>query len=116
MWLPLPNLPLISIKELSDRAWEIRKKVNDALFRMSDVAHRNKLWKSALADISSGASAGPFFDEGKVSEVVGSDARVPTARFPVVQREKVRGVDAARMSKVNAATAVSEKLALASVD
>ena len=58
--------------------------------------------------------SGRFFEESEVSEFVGDDHWIPTQRFEVVQKNKVRGVDSATSNGINMATVVTEKLELPS--
>ena len=115
IWAPRDDPLLSSPEDLAARAWEVREVVHSSLRRQRLHAHSQKLW-DAMADVSSGAAIGPFSSFPEVDAATGSKRWVPTARFPVVQKNKMRGVDAARMSTVNAATAITEKLALTSVD
>ena len=65
-----------------------------------------------MEDVAEGAAIGPFFEESEVSEFVGDDRWIPTQRFEVVQKNKVRGVDSATSNGINMATVVTEKLEL----
>ena len=49
-------------------------------------------------------AVGPFFEPGEVSRLVGSPCWVPTQRFEVVQRSKIRGVDSATANGINFAS------------
>ena len=51
-----------------------------------------------------------------VTEVVQQTDWVPTQRFEVVQKNKVRGCDSATTNLVNRATVITEKLQLPSTD
>ena len=62
------------------------------------------------------ACLGPFFSESEVTEVVQHQDWVPTQRFEVVQKNKVRGCDSATTNLVNRATVITEKLQLPSTD
>eukprot|EP00971_Amphidinium_carterae_P345185 6486004-Amphidinium_carterae.1 len=75
-----------------------------------------ELWKAALQDVEEGSCIGPLFSEVDVSMLTGTDRWIPTERFPVVQRNKVRGVDSATVNLINGATAVVEKLILPNID
>ena len=75
-----------------------------------------KIWESTLEDVKEGSCLGPFYDTDQVSELVGSPVWIPTQRFEVVQKNKVRGVDSATTNGVNMATRVVEKIELPSTD
>ena len=68
-----------------------------------------------MEDVEEAVSLGPFFNESQVSEIVGRPW-IPTQRFEVVQKNKVRGVDSATVNGINMASSVSEKLDLPSTD
>ena len=68
-----------------------------------------------MEDVEEAVSLGPFFTSSEVSSVVG-DPWIPTQRFEVVQKNKVRGVDSATVNGINTASSVSEKLDLPSTD
>ena len=78
--------------------------------------HSPKVWGATLEDVAEGAAVGPFFEESEVSEFVGDDHWIPTQRFEVVQKNKVRGVDSATSNGINMATVVTEKFELPSTD
>ena len=51
-----------------------------------------------------------------MSQFLGTEEWIPTQRFEVVQKNKVRGVDSATINGVNDATTITEKLGLPSTD
>jgi hypothetical protein len=59
--------------------------------------HAEKILESTLSDCDKGYTLGPYYTADEVSQVVGSDRWVPTPRFPVVQKGKVRAVDGATL-------------------
>ena len=59
---------------------------------------------------------GPFLSEQAVCDHLNTSRWIPTPRFPLVQKNKVRGVDGATCSGINGASQVTEKLALSSTD
>ena len=60
---------------------------------------------------------GPFWSEGEISDVLGTQEWVPTQRFEVHQKNKVRGCDSATtVNLVNVITQVLEKLQLPTTD
>ena len=65
-----------------------------------------------MEDVAEKVTVGPFYTVPEVSAFVGSEVWVPTQRFEVVQKNKVRGVDSATTNGVNMATEIQEKLDL----
>ena len=59
---------------------------------------------------------GPFGSEEEVSSFLGCEDWIPTQRFEVVQKNKVRGCDSATTNLINQATVITEKLQLPSTD
>ena len=117
-WAPdrKPHADYLSVESLRSRAWEFRSKVLKAIKRAPLTEHSPKVWEATLEDVAEGAAVGPFFEESEVSEFVGDDRWIPTQRFEVVQKNKVRGVDSATSNGINMATVVTEKLELPSTD
>ena len=111
-----PHADHLSVDSLRTRAWEFRSKVLRAIKRAPVTEHSPKVWEATLEDVAEGAAVGPFFEESEVSEFVGDDHWIPTQRFEVVQKNKVRGVDSATSNGINMATVVTEKLELPSTD
>ena len=111
-----PHADHLSVDSLRSRAWEFRSKVLKAIQRAPLTEHSPKVWEATLEDVAEGAAIGPFFEESEVSEFVGDDQWIPTQRFEVVQKNKVRGVDSATSNGINMATVVTEKLELPSTD
>ncbi|OLP84362.1 hypothetical protein AK812_SmicGene34786 [Symbiodinium microadriaticum] len=111
-----PHADHLSVDSLRSRAWEFRSKVLRAIKRAPLTEHSPKVWEATLEDVAEGAAVGPFFEESEVSEFVGDDHWIPTQRFEVVQKNKVRGVDSAASNGINMATVVTEKLELPSTD
>ena len=115
-----PHADHLSVDSLRSRAWEFRSKVLKAIKRAPLTEHSPKVWEATweatLEDVAEGAAVGPFFEESEVSEFVGDDHWIPTQRFEVVQKNKVRGVDSATSNGINMATVVTEKLELPSTD
>ena len=114
-WDILNNKPLIQEQELRDRAWEFSQKVLKNISKCEVTEHTEKVWESTMEDVEEAVSLGPFFTSSEVSSVVG-DPWIPTQRFEVVQKNKVRGVDSATVNGINTASSVSEKLDLPSTD
>lgn len=59
---------------------------------------------------------GPFQDEESVTKALATGDWIPTQRFEVVQKNKVRGCDSATTNLINQATQIIEKLQLATTD
>eukprot|EP00971_Amphidinium_carterae_P021391 422068-Amphidinium_carterae.1 len=110
------SAPAVPEVELHRRAWELRRRVLASVAKKGVTEHSDQLWKAAMQDVDEGSCFGPFFSEGDVTRHTGSDRWIPTERFPVVQKDKVRGVDSATVNLINGATAVVEKLVLPNID
>ena len=115
-WPPAPGGEAISISELRTRAWEFSAKVNKNVMRSEVSQHTEKVWEATMEDVEEKVSAGPFYDHSEVSKFVGGEGWIPTQRFEVVQKNKVRGVDSATVNGINMATRITEKLELPSTD
>ena len=106
----------MSLDELHGRAWEFHEKVLRNV-RSSEVTdNTQKIWDATMEDVEEGVTLGPFFSRDEVSKIVGADRWIPTQRFEVVQKNKVRGVDSATVNGINMATVIGEKLELPSTD
>ncbi|CAE7846640.1 unnamed protein product, partial [Symbiodinium sp. KB8] len=103
------------LKQIPDRHLRclLRGAPDDKPLELGTFFH---VWEATLEDVAEGAAIGPFFEESEVSEFVGDDRWIPTQRFEVVQKNKVRGVDSATSNGINMATVVTEKLELPSTD
>ncbi|CAE7729824.1 unnamed protein product, partial [Symbiodinium microadriaticum] len=83
---------------------------------LSELMNSVLVWESTMKDVQEGAAIRPFFDND-VSKLVGDgddDHGIPTLRFEVVQKSKVRGVDSATSNGINMATVRTQKLELPS--
>ena len=105
----------LPLEQLRQRAWEFSRKVNNNIAKCEVTENTQKVWDSTIEDVKDGVTLGPFFDKREVSSIVG-DPWIPTQRFEVVQKNKVRGVDSATVNGVNQATVITEKLVLPSTD
>jgi hypothetical protein len=103
-------------QQLEDRAWDFRRRTVQGVLKRGLDEHSKKIWDDTIEEVKAGFTVGPFFKDKEVQDFVNSEAWIPTPRFAVVQKEKVRGVDGATSSGVNLATIVSEKLQLTSTD
>ena len=75
-----------------------------------------KIWEATREDVREGATVGPFFSKAEVDKFLGVKDWIPTQRFEVVQKNKVRGVDSATVNGINMATKIVEKPDLPSTD
>ena len=116
-WPPYPKeQTVVPLEELQRRAWDIRKKIVQRVASLPVSANLPKLWEATMEDVHDGSCLGPFRDERSVTEALGSDDWIPTQRFEVVQKNKVRGCDSATTNLINQATLITEKLQLPSTD
>ena len=69
-----------------------------------------------MEDVQEGSCVGPLGSEQEVSDLLKVDDWIPTQRFEVVQKNKVRGCDSAATNLINRATVITEKLQLPSTD
>ena len=72
--------------------------------------------RATLEDVHEGSSLGPFESEEEASRALGQDDWIPTQRFEVVQKNKVRGRVSATTNLINHATVITEKLQLPYTD
>ena len=75
-----------------------------------------KIWEATLEDCQEGSCVGPWASEEEISSFLQCDDWIPTQRFEVVQKNKVRGCDSATTNLINQITEISEKLQLPSTD
>ena len=107
---------VVSLDELKARAWDMRRKIIKRVASLPVSEHLPKLWEATLEDVQDGSCLGPFQEEEEVSKVLGTEEWIPTQRFEVVQKNKVRGCDSATTNLINQATRITEKLQLPSTD
>ena len=104
-----------SVQYALDRAWEIRQKIVKRVHApVSD--NLQKLWDSTMEDVHEGSTIGPFASEEQATAELQGDRWIPTQRFEVVQKNKVRGCDSATTNLINQITVIQEKLQLPSTD
>ena len=116
-WSPLPAPEvLLSEEELCSRAWEFTDKVLKNVRRSEVAENTQKIWDATMEDVAEGVTVGPFYAKEEVDKFVGTRQWIPTQRFEVVQKNKVRGVDSATTNGINMATSIVEKLDLPSTD
>ena len=107
---------VVQIAELQRRAWEIRRKIIKRVAALPVSQNLQKIWEATLEDVEEGSCMGPFQEEDEVTNFLGQNDWIPTQRFEVVQKNKVRGCDSATTNLINQATEISEKLQLPSTD
>ena len=108
--------PAIPVREAVDKAWAIRKKIISRVQAVPISENLLKIWEATEEDVREGSTLGPFFDLDTVSKIVETDRWIPTQRFEVVQKNKVRGCDSATTNMINQITIITEKLQLPSTD
>ncbi len=52
-----------------------------------------EIWAATMADVARGQCIGPFWSEDEVTKVLGRDDWICAYRFPVLQKNKIRGCD-----------------------
>ena len=116
-WPPYYERPqkCVPVQDALDRAWEIRKKI---IQRVELPVSENliKIWEATLEDVQEGSCLGPFSSAREVTDLLACDDWIPTQRFEVVQKSKVRGCDSATTNMINQVTVITEKLQLPSTD
>ena len=98
------------------RAWAIRKKIITRVAAVPVSENLVKIWEATLEDCREGSCRGPWMSEHEISVFLGCQDWIPTQRFEVVQKNKVRGCDSATTNLINQVTEISEKLQLPSTD
>ena len=107
---------VLPVQHALDRAWEIRAKIVQRVRGVPVTENLQKLWDATLEDVGEGSCLGPFVSEAEVTTVLQQDDWIPTQRFEVVQKNKVRGCDSATTNLINQITEITEKLQLPSTD
>eukprot|EP00435_Cladocopium_sp_Y103_P070365 s1247_g35.t1 len=106
----------VPVQDALNRAWAIRKKIIHRVAHVPVTDNLQKIWDASIEDVGECSCLGPFESEAQVSELVGCDDWIPTQRFEVVQKNKVRGCDSATTNMINQITKITEKLQLPSTD
>eukprot|EP00438_Fugacium_kawagutii_P013451 Skav225992 [mRNA] locus=scaffold4003:161449:163482:+ [translate_table: standard] len=106
----------VEISEVLRRAWALRETIVRRVQGVPVSGNLQKIWDATIEDRDEGSCLGPFFSFDQVSKVVMRDDWIPTQRFEVVQKNKVRGCDSATTNMINQATVITEKLQLPSTD
>ena len=69
-----------------------------------------------MEDVAEGSTVGPFQNEDDMTQFLGCDDWIPTQRFEVVQKNKIRGCDSANPDLINKTAVINEKLQLPTTD
>ena len=107
---------VLSIEHACSRAWGIRSKIIARVAGVPVSDNLQKIWDATLEDVQEGSSLGPFESAEEISRLLGCEDWIPTQRFEVVQKNKVRGCDSATTNLINQITQITEKLQLPSTD
>ena len=108
--------PQITPEQLASQAAWRRQKPIQSCKPSVDPALDEELWKQTMAERDKGWVSGPYASEAEVSEALQSAEWLCTKRFPLQQGEKIRLIDDALASGVNAAFSTFNKLKLMDVD
>ena len=104
------------MQDALDRAWVLRKKIIQRVQSVQISDNLQKIWDASIEDVEEKSCLGPLVSEEEVTKALGCDDWIPTQRFEVVQKNKVRGCDSATTNMINQITRISEKLQLPSTD
>ena len=106
----------LPVEHALERAWAVRAKIIRRVQSVDVSENLSKIWNATLDDVQEGSTLGPFVTPDEVTARIGSDDWIPTQRFEVVQKNKVRGCDSATTNFINQITVITEKLQLPSTD
>ena len=116
-WPPYPkDQKCFPVSAALDRAWELRHKIVKRVASIQVSDNLKKIWDATMEDVQEGSSLGPFESEAQVTALLRCNDWIPTQRFEVVQKNKVRGCDSATTNMINQITEITEKLQLPSTD
>ena len=107
---------VLSVDYALQRAWALRSKIVNRVRGVPVTENLRKIWEATIEDVQEGSCVGPFSCESEVSSFVQAEDWIPTQRFEVVQKNKVRGCDSATTNLINQITEITEKLQLPSTD
>ena len=107
---------IIPVENALQRAWELRRKIVTRVANVPVTENLKKIWEATLEDVEEGSCLGPFRSENEVTHHLAQEDWIPTQRFEVVQKNKVRGCDSATTNMINQVTQICEKLQLPSTD
>ena len=98
-------------KELKNNS-EIIRKAAKSTGPPLDLEAAKSVWAQSLEESKAGWLVGPLYTEEDVSNYLGAKHWVPTRRFPLHQKSKVRVIDDCKESGINDALKTTEKLNL----
>ena len=107
---------VVPVEDALCRAWALRKKIVQRVTSVAVTENLKKIWEATMEDCAEGSCVGPWFREEEISNLLGCEDWIPTQRFEVVQKNKVRGCDSATTNMINQVAEISEKLQLPSTD
>ena len=117
---PWPDYPkeqkVVEIDTALARAWDLRSEIVKRVASIQISENLKKIWDATLEDVQEGSTLGPFTSEDQITQLLDCNDWIPTQRFEVVQKNKVRGCDSATTNMINQITVISEKLQLPSTD
>ena len=117
VWPPKESEALLTEAQWDADALKERKDVLKQIHSSTAVPEATQeCWDKTLADVHNGYCQGPFWEESEVTTAVGSKLWVPTPRWPLIQHDKVRAIDAGNLSRVNHLAAITEPFELPSTD
>ena len=108
--------PQLTPHQLAGQAVWRRQKVVSSCRPSDDANLDEELWQQTMAECEKGWVSGPYMSEAEVSRVLASDEWLCTKRFPLIQGDKIRLIDDALASGVNAAFSTFNKLKLMDID
>ena len=108
--------PQLTPHQLAGQAAWRRQKVVSSCRPSDDANLDEELWQQTMAECEKGWVSGPYMSEAEVSRVLASDEWLCTKRFPLRQGDKIRLIDDALASGVNAAFSTFNKLKLMDID
>eukprot|EP00971_Amphidinium_carterae_P129364 2562277-Amphidinium_carterae.1 len=104
----------IAVEELVEHSSWVNK-VSAAKAAGQPLVARKALWEATAKEVEQGALSGPF-TSAEVSNNLGCDKWLASIRFPVIQKDKMRPVDAFSRSLVNASVTTRKKIKPDGVD
>lgn len=106
----------LPVQDALKRAWALRRKIISRAHGVPVSDNLRKNWEASIEDVTEGSCLGPFSEEAQVSKILDCEDWIPTQRFEVVQKNKVRGCDSATTNMINQITVITEKPQLPSTD
>ena len=106
----------LSVQDALKWAWALRRKIISCAHGVPVSDNLRNNWEASIEDVTEGSCLGPFSEEAQVSKILDCEDWIPTQRFEVVQKNKVRGCDSATTNMINQITVITEKPQLPSTD